>query len=480
MRNRFARPKWRALSVARGLFAYVVSSIAFASALANAQTAVAAISRDSAAIRDNTARRKTETPFSRIRGAWDANAAVTQFDSRTTNGTLNIRADGARRSSRWLEQRAMGGALRYDHPLLQLNVDGVVRDGDVVGNVTGGASAMAITPAIKGLRGSISYERRHVPNDASSTYTHDSTSLALWVAMPKQPAWRSLTSASISWQKKGTGVWLRAERRAGAYTSDSLSALKYSTGIAQQLKNFVIGLSAGSQNVRYRRPSVHYWNVSTVLKVDSSTGKTWTERDSSYVGGDSGSTGWNRWPQATASIAFTSGRITLDAALNARTRNGPYKQMMWGELYGSVGMTSRIALVGGVYSAPPLPGVLNDARRIATLGLRVAPPALWRTRPTTVRAVSRSFDVQRTAPGQYVFTLNIPAARTVEIAGDFTAWEAVTLRQINATRWEVLLSVTPGPHRCNVRIDGAEWVPPPGVTSVKDEFNGRVGLFVAE
>lgn len=480
MRNRFARPEWRALFVARGRIAYAVFSLAFASALANAQSSIPVVtSRDSAAIHDNSTRRNSTSPFSRIRGAWDANAAVTQFDSRSTNGTLNIRADGARRSSRWLEQRAMGGALRYDHPFLQLNADGVVRDGDVVGNITGGASAMAITPAIKGLRGSISYERRHVPNDASSTYTHDSTSLELWVAMPKQPTWRSLTTANVSWQNNGTGVWLRAESRAGAYTSDSLSSLRYSTGVTQQLRNFVVGISVGSQDMRYRTASRTYPVFVNRTFIDTLTGITrnWTD---TLTYGDSGTTGWNRWPEANATVGWASGRFAFDVAVNARARNGPYKQMMWGEVYGSVGMTSRIALVGGVYSAPPLPGVLNDARRIATLGLRVAPPALWRALPTTVRAVSRSFDVQQAGPGQYVFTLNIPSARTVEIAGDFTAWEAVTLRQINATRWEVLLSVTPGPHRCNVRIDGAEWVPPPGVTSVKDEFNGRVGLFVAE
>jgi hypothetical protein len=35
-----------------------------------------------------------------------------------------------------------------------------------------------------------------------------------------------------------------------------------------------------------------------------------------------------------------------------------------------------------------------------------------------------------------------------------------------------------GTYRLNVRVDGGEWVAPPGLLDVEDEFGGRVGLLV--
>jgi hypothetical protein len=44
--------------------------------------------------------------------------------------------------------------------------------------------------------------------------------------------------------------------------------------------------------------------------------------------------------------------------------------------------------------------------------------------------------------------------------------------------WETFVVLSPGSHRANVRIDGDRWVVPPGLPSIEDEFEGRVGVFV--
>ena len=415
-----------------------------------------------------------------VRVSWDANAAVSQFDSRTQSGTLNISPNGSRLPSRWLEQRALGAAFRYDHPFLQLNADGVFRDGDVVGNATGGMSALLSTPAWRGFRVSAGIESRHVPNDASTTYTRDTTALALWVPAPAQPLWHSNATASISFARNATGYWLQASTRSGANTSDSLSSLKVAAGVSRQLRDVIVGFSLSSQNVRLVTPARFWVGPTGRTRIDT-IGNVPTTVTDSGIFGDSGSVSWRRWPEAAARIGWGRGRFALDAVINARPRNGNYQSIIWGGASGTAAINSRMAFIGGIRSTAPLPGVMGEARRIATFGMRVAPPAFWRpSAPATVRANSRSFDVLPIAPGQFVFVLTVPNARTVELAGDFTGWESVALRQVNATRWEVVLTVAPGSHRCNVRIDGAEWVPPPGVPSVKDEFNGRVGLFVAE
>jgi hypothetical protein len=38
--------------------------------------------------------------------------------------------------------------------------------------------------------------------------------------------------------------------------------------------------------------------------------------------------------------------------------------------------------------------------------------------------------------------------------------------------------MTPGTHRVNVRVNGDTWTAPPGMPTVDDEFNGRVGIIV--
>ena len=67
-------------------------------------------------------------------------------------------------------------------------------------------------------------------------------------------------------------------------------------------------------------------------------------------------------------------------------------------------------------------------------------------------------------------------AERVELMGDFTGWEAVTLGR-GDDRWFVERVVSPGPHRLAIRVDGGEWVAPSNVPSVRDEeLGGAVGL----
>ena len=37
-----------------------------------------------------------------------------------------------------------------------------------------------------------------------------------------------------------------------------------------------------------------------------------------------------------------------------------------------------------------------------------------------------------------------------------------------------------GVHQINMRIDGGQWIAPPGMPTRKDEFNGDVGLVVVK
>jgi hypothetical protein len=40
------------------------------------------------------------------------------------------------------------------------------------------------------------------------------------------------------------------------------------------------------------------------------------------------------------------------------------------------------------------------------------------------------------------------------------------------------VSMTPGTHQLNIRVDGDAWRAPPGTTTVTDDYNGSVGVIV--
>jgi hypothetical protein len=44
----------------------------------------------------------------------------------------------------------------------------------------------------------------------------------------------------------------------------------------------------------------------------------------------------------------------------------------------------------------------------------------------------------------------------------------------------VEMPATAGLHRANIRVDGGQWVAPPGLASLDDEFAGKVGIFFVE
>jgi hypothetical protein len=67
----------------------------------------------------------------------------------------------------------------------------------------------------------------------------------------------------------------------------------------------------------------------------------------------------------------------------------------------------------------------------------------------------------------------------VELASDCTGWKPVVLSR-EGNEWEIVLPVSAGSHLVNIRVDGGEWVAPPGLVAKTDDFAGAVGVFVVD
>ena len=82
--------------------------------------------------------------------------------------------------------------------------------------------------------------------------------------------------------------------------------------------------------------------------------------------------------------------------------------------------------------------------------------------------------------GLVIIEVTMTGARSVEVSGDFTLWKPVRLTPSPGGVWRVSLPMVRGTHQINLRVNGDQWIVPPGLTPITDEFGGVVGLLVVE
>ena len=75
------------------------------------------------------------------------------------------------------------------------------------------------------------------------------------------------------------------------------------------------------------------------------------------------------------------------------------------------------------------------------------------------------------------FVLVAPAARTVQVVGDFNGWDATHAAYAAENRgggvWSVPAPIPPGHHRYAFLVDDSLWVPDPAAPRVADEDFGK-------
>lgn len=131
---------------------------------------------------------------------------------------------------------------------------------------------------------------------------------------------------------------------------------------------------------------------------------------------------------------------------------------------------------GGRYASI---GIRLEARRGRAGGARVAS---GERAPSTILANDilrfEMYDTVMTRGTQdRVFRVQAPSSTSsVQLTADFTHWRPVALIRGRDGWWTLSLSVAPGVHQMNIRVNGGPWLIPPSLAPLTDEFGGTVGI----
>lgn len=196
-----------------------------------------------------------------------------------------------------------------------------------------------------------------------------------------------------------------------------------------------------------------------------------------------------RYTDFEGTVRFDNSRLELIGAVGARSAIEGYEDDSngWASLNAVAWISPAIGITAGAGSYPADPGQDLPAATYVSLGVRYSPRSARRASTvlsadilrTTSRDAPPAMTVTGGPTGPRTISYRAPGARSVEIMGDFTDWTPLpmTASQLSGT-WSIALPVAPGVHQVNVRINGGEWTVPAGLTSVRDEFGGSVGILL--
>jgi hypothetical protein len=154
----------------------------------------------------------------------------------------------------------------------------------------------------------------------------------------------------------------------------------------------------------------------------------------------------------------------------------------WASAQAAVWISNQIAAVAGGGREPAQPTRGLPARTFATLGVMLAywPIPRGVVAVETPASLVQAFELRPAGPTLQRITARIGGVETVEVMGDFSDWTPLPLMRRGRDHWELLVPMKIGVHQINMRIDGGQWIAPPGMPTMKDDFNGDVGVVVVK
>jgi hypothetical protein len=152
----------------------------------------------------------------------------------------------------------------------------------------------------------------------------------------------------------------------------------------------------------------------------------------------------------------------------------------WASGQAAFWISGQVAAVAGGGREPAQPTRGLPARSFGSLGLMLAywPIPRGIVPVESPASLVQAFELRPAGTAVQRVSARIGGVETVEIMGDFSDWAPLQLIRRGRDQWELLVPMTPGVHQINLRIDGGQWVAPPGIPSMTAGFSGEVGVRV--
>jgi hypothetical protein len=287
-------------------------------------------------------------------------------------------------------------------------------------------------------------------------------------ALPGFPTTSGNADLALTYSLAGRGAWIGvgSEHTAGIANSQMSSDANGlpRLGLWQQFGPVAIVLGA----------SEHESRGLGLTRFTVPRGDT-LNRDSSFTGTQSM---LRHWSDTQARVLWSIGRVALDSQFGVQSSDSD-RTTTWARATATIATGSRLSFVGAFGRQPERAWMGARGSRFASLGVRIGPAALARpVAPPHLQPTANGFVLRPADGGMYVVTIAVPSARSVEISGDFDAWKPLSLRESRPDVWEATVALAPGTYHINMRVNGATWIAPPGLSETSDDFNGSVGLLV--
>jgi hypothetical protein len=394
--------------------------------------------------------------------------ALAQVASKLQAGSIMTQQDGEIPTSVF----SVAPGIRVDLPYLALAAHGSAwLTGQQWQIADGTLSGTLLTPTLKHFRGEVignasrAFFDRSLANDQFDAQARLHMLFAqnggIWVGGGVARPWRIAVVSAVD--VTGGGAWTRVGDAtfSGTYTNfffTKVAASRDSSGTAQ---------TCGTHNEPLSLTG------STGSSLSSSSTATATDcRRQSRFSDIEGSVNWAYgWLELTGQAGYRFGD-SYDVTPDSR-RWAAGTAVLW--------ITNRVAAVMGGGRIPANPSRGLPARNYANFGLMLSYSSIPRTTvpvaPMTIAAV-KAFEVRPLATGTQKITVRVGGVETVEVMGDFSDWMPLVLMRRGRDLWDITLPVTTGVHEINLRLDGGQWLAPPGLPTRRDSFNGDVGLLV--
>ena len=194
----------------------------------------------------------------------------------------------------------------------------------------------------------------------------------------------------------------------------------------------------------------------------------------------------SRFSDLETMLRWEVGAFELSAAMGHRFGDSydvTPDSRRWTSANATLWLNERVAIIGGGGRQPALPLRGLPARSFWMTGLQLAYAPISKTAipvalPHTVLVKSFEMKPAASGGGMQKIVIRVGGVETVDVMGDFSDWSPLTLIRRGRDLWELALPLSAGVHQINVRVDGGQWVSPPGMPVMRDGFNGEVGLLV--